>query len=112
MTARGPVRAARALWLPVLALCGVAGALGVTLGLRAAAVGETPVIEAMAARYLTQAGAGARATDCHARPAPGGMPGWLVVTCGRGGNLHEYHVNRLGWLTRETRRPLATMPET
>lgn len=99
----------RALWLPMGALCALAALLGATQGLRAASRGETPVIEAMAARYLASAGPGARATDCMARPGQGVLA-WLVVTCGQGTRAHEYHVNRLGWLTRTTAP--APLPET
>lgn len=99
----------RTLWLPVGALCALAAALGLAQGLQAAARGETPVIEAMAARYLASAGPGARPTDCAARPGDG-LFGWLVVTCGQGARRHEFHVNRLGWITRETVPP--ALPET
>jgi hypothetical protein len=101
----------RALWLPVAAMCAVAGALGAAQGLQAAGRGETPVIEAMAARYLAAAGPGAQASDCAARPAQG-LLAWLVVTCGQGARLHAYHVNRLGWLTRETLTAPVPAPET
>jgi hypothetical protein len=101
----------RAVWLPVGAMCAVAAALGAAQGLQAAGRGETPVIEAMAARYLAAAGPGARATDCMARPGQGAL-GWLVVTCGQGARLHEYHVNRLGWLTREILPAPVPLPET
>ncbi|MFN4158552.1 MAG: hypothetical protein ACK4GO_09140 [Gemmobacter sp.] len=101
----------RTLWLPVMALTAFAGALGATQGLRAAARGETPVIEAMAARYLATSGPDARATDCQARPGTG-MLGWLVVSCGPPGQpARHYHVNRLGWLVQETAAP-PPAPET
>ncbi|HSF65151.1 MAG TPA: hypothetical protein VLA78_12225 [Paracoccaceae bacterium] len=101
----------RALWLPVGAMCAVAAAMGTAQGWQAASRGETPVIEAMAARYLAKAGPGARATDCMARPALGPLA-WLVVTCGQGARLHEYHVNRLGWLTREILPAHVPAPQT
>lgn len=91
----------RALWLPVVAMVGLAGALGATQGARVAARGETPVIEAMAARWMAEAGAAARATDCQARPGDGWAV-WLVVTCAGAGQVRDYHVNRLGWLVRRT----------
>lgn len=102
---------ARALWLPIGAMCAVAAALGASHGREVALRGETPVIEAMAARYLALAGPGARATDCMARPGQGPL-GWLVVTCGQGAGLHAYHVNRLGWLTRELLPAPVPVPET
>lgn len=100
----------RTLWLPVAALAALAGVLGAGQGARVAAVGETPVIEAMAARWVAAAGPGAHATDCQARPASGFMA-WLVVACGQGPAAREYHVNRLGWLVRET-APRPARPET
>ncbi len=95
-------------WLPVAAMCVLAGTLGATQGVRVAQQGETPVIEAMAARYV--AAGGGRATDCVARPGQGWL-GWLIVTCGPAGATHEFHVNRLGWLVRET-APGTPVPET
>jgi hypothetical protein len=97
----------RTLWLPVVAMCALAGTLGATQGLRLAARGETPVIEAMAARHVVAGGA---ATDCAARPGQGWLA-WLVVTCGQGTAAREYHVNRLGWLVREA-APGIPNPET
>lgn len=100
----------RTLWLPVAALVALAGVLGAGQGARVAAGGETPVIEAMAARWVATAGPQAKATDCHARLADGFMA-WLVVACGQGPAAREYHVNRLGWLVRET-APRPPRPET
>ncbi|QYK39874.1 MAG: hypothetical protein KF887_10350 [Paracoccaceae bacterium] len=99
----------RTLWLPVAALVALSGMLGAVAGLRAAARGETPVIEAVASRHLARAGQAARATDCQARPGSGWMS-WLVVTCRTDGLARDYHVNRLGWIVRETAP--AALPET
>lgn len=100
----------RTLWLPVAALVALAGVLGAGQGARMAAGGETPVIEAMAARWIASAGPDARATDCQARPGDGFMA-WLVVACRRGTLARDYHVNRLGWLVREA-APRLPQPET
>ncbi|KUF09105.1 hypothetical protein [Pseudoponticoccus marisrubri] len=85
----------RWLWFAPLAVLLVAVALfGFRQGWIVANLTETDVIEAMAARYLAEAGPQARASDCVARP---GREVWLVVACG-GPGMWEYRVDRLGRL--------------
>lgn len=63
----------------VAGLVTAGAALGLWLGLRALPPGETEMIEAQAARYVTETGGAP--TDCAGRPAM--LPGVrLVVTCG------------------------------
>lgn len=65
----------------VTGLVTAGAALGLWLGLRAVPPGETEMIAAQAARYVSETGGAP--TDCAARPAT--LPGVrLVVTCGQG----------------------------
>lgn len=64
----------------VTGLVTAGAALGLWLGLRAVPPGETEMIAAQAARYVSETGGAP--TDCAARPAA--LPGVrLVVTCGQ-----------------------------
>lgn len=79
--------------LPVLALIAAVAGIGLMLGGRAVLTTETEVIEQVAARYLTEAGAGAVPADCAARPATSADL-WLIVICGE----FEYFVDGYGRL--------------
>ena len=71
------------------------------LGWIAANLTETEAIDAYAARYLSDAGEGARAEHCFAEP--GDVYGvWIAVTCvmpGETGLIYSYYVNRFGGLS-------------
>jgi hypothetical protein len=68
--------------LQIATLAGVlllAAGVGLAWGLRSLPPGETAIIEAAAARYVTETGGAP--TDCAARPAP--LEGVrLIVSCG------------------------------
>jgi hypothetical protein len=84
---------ARPFLLSLAGLVGLAGVLGLMLGLRAIGATETEVIERVAARYVAETGG--VVTDCAARPATsGGL--WLVVICGSESGRVEYFVDRTG----------------
>src|SRR6056297_103550 len=88
----------RWIWfLPVGILLLVAALLGYRQGWLMANMTETAAIQMMAARYVEEAGEGARPSDCWAQP---GEAVWLVVRCERDGARWEYHVNRFGGLER------------
>lgn len=84
------------LFVPLAALVAVAAGIGFLLGGRAVLTTETDVIEAVADRYLAEAGAGAERTDCQARVAQSdGL--WLVVICENAeGAGYEYFIDRFG----------------
>jgi hypothetical protein len=84
------------LFVPLAALVAVAAGIGLLLGGRAVLTTETDVIEAVADRYLAEAGAGAERTDCQARVAQSdGL--WLVVICENAeGAGYEYFIDRFG----------------
>lgn len=87
-----------AIWLPVAALTLVGAVYAFRLGWIAARLTETDVIVTYAARYLSEAGAGAQATDCTAAPGQRRSV-WIVVTCRTdGGRVYRYPVNRFGGL--------------
>lgn len=79
----------------VLVLC--TALLGYRQGWLAANMTETAAIELMVGRYIDEAGAEARPSDCWAQP---GAQSWLVVRCERDGLRWDYHVNRFGGLER------------
>ncbi|MHA7849860.1 hypothetical protein [Roseovarius sp.] len=83
-------------FVPLAALVAVAAGIGLLLGGRAVLTTETDVIEAVADRYLAEAGAGAERTDCQARIAQSdGL--WLVVICEDAqGAGYEYFIDRFG----------------
>ncbi|WP_146588939.1 hypothetical protein [Puniceibacterium confluentis] len=71
-------------WLPVALIVALSALFGWRHGWVAANVTETQVIDAYATRYLQDrardgSGAGARRSDCRARPS---ARAWLVVICG------------------------------
>ncbi|QJF50837.1 hypothetical protein [Roseobacter ponti] len=89
----------RWLWFtPLALLIGATGIIGFRLGLTAATVTETDVIEAIAAEYMTAAGKGAARTDCAARP--GSTRGvWIRVRClSPEGVWFDYAADRFGSL--------------
>lgn len=84
---------ARPFLLSLAGLVGLAGVLGLMLGLRAIGASESEVIARVATRYVAETGGAA--TDCAARPATSaGL--WLVVVCGAEGGRVEYFVDRTG----------------
>ncbi|PKQ14015.1 MAG: hypothetical protein CVT70_00710 [Alphaproteobacteria bacterium HGW-Alphaproteobacteria-1] len=84
---------ARPFLLSLAGLVGLAGVLGLMLGLRAFDTTETEVIERVAARYVAETGG--TVSDCAAWPATSaGL--WLVVICGSEGGRVEYFVDRTG----------------
>ncbi len=86
-----------ALFLPVGLLTLVLALLFFRLGWIAANLTETDVINTYAARYLQEAGPGARVSDCVARPGQGAAV-WIVVSCEGTAGRYSYHVNRFGGL--------------
>lgn len=88
----------RWLWFAPLALIVTAlSAWAFRLGWIAATITETDVIHTYAQRYLAEAGADARLTDCTA--LPGGHSGiWIVVRCVGPEARYDYPVNRFGRL--------------
>jgi len=85
--------------VPLLALVCCGAVLALLLGGRSVTTTETAVIEAVADRYVAEAGAGAERSDCQATPAES-VSLWLVVTCGRAGGVRvEYFVDRFGEVT-------------
>ena len=89
---------ARLLFLPLAGVIAAAAVLGLSMGRKTMTTTETPVIEAFAARYVSEAGPGAKRTDCTARPAASdGL--WLVVSCAAQGAVAvEYFIDRFGKL--------------
>ena len=85
---------------------------GFRLGWIAATITETDVITTYTQRYLSEAGAAARLTDCAG--VPGSRDGvWIIVRCQQDGQRFDYPVDRFGRLLavpEDTRRPGA--PET
>lgn len=79
--------------LPLLALIAMVAGIGLMLGGRVVTTTETQAVERMATVYLGEAGAGAKRTDCAARPAVSDDL-WLVVACGD----YEYFVDPYGRL--------------
>ncbi|WP_229884273.1 hypothetical protein [Roseobacter sp. MH60115] len=88
----------RWLWFTPLALLVVAVAIwAFRLGWIAVTISETDVINTYAQRYLEEAGATARLTDCTGLPGTGeGV--WIIVRCVRAGQRFDYPVDRFGRL--------------
>lgn len=96
----------RWLWWAPFALLTVAGAIYVfRLGVIAATLTETDVINRYAALYLEEAGAEARLQDCHARPGQEATGIWIVVVCVGPDGPRSFHVNRFGGLEYRDRLP-------
>lgn len=95
-------------WAPVgvLVLCGTL--VSFRLGWIDANLTETEAIQAYANRYVTEAGPGAKRSDCWARP---GETVWLVVRCGQPGAYWEYRVNRFGGLQKLSKPGETGAPE-
>ncbi|KRS14600.1 hypothetical protein XM53_02525 [Roseovarius atlanticus] len=94
------MRFGRAPWffIPLLALVCLGAVIALLLGGRSVTTTETAVIEAVADRYVAEAGAGAARSDCQATPAQSsGL--WLVVTCEGAAARVEYFVDRFGKVT-------------
>lgn len=93
----------RLILMPVLGLVAAVVAFALLLGGRTALTTPTEVIARMAARYQTEAGAGASASDCAARPAQSdGL--WLVVSCEPAdGARFEYFLDGYGRLVHANR---------
>ena len=91
--------------IPLMAMVAAGLALALLLGARAASTSETEVIEQVAARYVAEAGSGARLADCQAVPAQ--SPGlWLVVIClPQDGGGMEYFIDRFGRIADSRMRP-------
>ena len=84
------------LFAPMIALVAASAAIGLSLGRKAMRGSETDVIIKVVARYIAEAGGGARPTDCTARPATSRNL-WLVVSCIRpDGQGREYFIDRFG----------------
>lgn len=79
----------------VLALCALAAGGGLLWGRSALPLTETEVIEAMAARYVSETGGAA--TDCLARPGPEGQA-WITVYCDGEAGRFAYPADRQGRL--------------
>ncbi|MGR3503785.1 hypothetical protein [Pseudaestuariivita sp.] len=79
-------------WLPFGALVLATGVIAFVAGWQVRGVTETDVIERYAARYLAEAGEGARRTDCLAVPGEGRV--WIEVHC----KGFIYHASRSGRL--------------
>jgi|AntRauTorckE5430_2_1112549.scaffolds.fasta_scaffold04418_2 hypothetical protein len=88
----------RLIFLPLVALIAAVAGIGLLLGGRAVSTTETEAIDRMAERYLSEAGAGAKRSDCAARPAVSDDL-WLVVACGG----YEYFVDPYGRLAHSNR---------
>lgn len=103
----------RWLWWAPFALLTLAGAIYVfRLGLIAATITETDVINRYAQDYVEGAGAGAAFEDCHARPAEDEPGIWIVVVCVGSEGRQSYHVNRFGGLEyRDRPAPNRTAPQ-
>ena len=104
----------RWLWWAPFALLTLAAAIYVfRLGVIAATITETDVINRYAQEYLRDAGAGASLTDCHARPGTAEPGSWIVVVCAGPDGRRSYHVNRFGGLEyRDRPAPSPTAPQT
>ena len=87
----------RWLWFAPLACLAVAAAgWGFRMGWIAATITETDVIETFAAEYTSTVGAGAKRTDCVARPGTG-QGVWITVTCtAPDGRPYRYSADRFG----------------
>lgn len=84
--------------LPLVALTALAAIGFYRLGQQRAGLTETDVIEAVAKRYVGEAGAGAARADCAARPSDdAGI--WLVVTCTGPEGRFRYAVSPLGGIS-------------
>ncbi|WP_187428694.1 hypothetical protein ROLI_012000 [Roseobacter fucihabitans] len=85
-------------WTPLTLLVVALGIWGFRWGWIAATITETDVINAYAQRYLDEAGADARVTDCTAIPGDQGRI-WIIIRCvspESGG--FEYPADRFGRL--------------
>lgn len=104
----------RWLWWAPFALLTLAGAIYVfRLGLIAATITETDVINRYAQMYVMEGSAGAVLEDCHARPGREEPGIWIVVVCAGPEGLRSYHVNRFGGLEyRDRPAPSSTAPQT
>ncbi|SEQ27860.1 hypothetical protein SAMN05428995_103441 [Loktanella sp. DSM 29012] len=91
----------RLLFLPVAALTVTVGYVGFQLG---QPVTETDIITRYAARYVSEAPAGAAMTDCLATPGVGDVR--LTVICAHpGGDSFVYPAGPRGGLIRDTGGP-------
>ncbi|MDW3222302.1 MAG: hypothetical protein R8G34_05340 [Paracoccaceae bacterium] len=85
-------------WAPLAVLVMAMGIWAFRWGWIAAAITETDVINTYASRYLSEAGASARLTDCAA--TPGDHVGvWITVNCvDPSGARYDYAVDKFGRL--------------
>lgn len=104
----------RWLWWTPFALLLLVGAVYVfRLGMIAARIAETDVINRYAAVYMAETGAAAALEDCHARPGLDEPGIWIVVICAGPEGRRSYHVNRFGGLEyRDRLAPVSDVPQT
>ncbi len=95
-------------FVPISALVAALGVWAFRLGWIAATLTETDVILAYSARYLEEAGTGARLTDCTAQPGTVKRI-WILVTCiGADGVRYDYPVDRFGRLIEFDAQPVSS----